>query len=159
MDTSCSSCQGKLITLGHLIKKLERSKSFTERTGDHGTKNGNYTCDNCSRARQELKRQKKKTNRQARLDDIGLETKRQVKDYPYDGFVSGGEKLVEHIHRRGDKSSLRSKNYYEMVREIEEKYAYDLHFDWRTLDDDDLDELLFKLRTGCPVGSGPIDDI
>lgn len=141
-DQVCPTCKGGLDPLEIVPKK-----------GDHATKNGNYTCDNCSRARQKLKKEKHKAHRQARIDDIGLQTKRQVKNYPLDRLTSGNEKFLNHIQRNGDESFLRSRKYDKMVREIEDRYSFQVELinpDWRELSDDALTGVLVYLRDFRP---------
>lgn len=117
---------------------------------DHATKTGSYTCDDCSRARQKLKHEKAKSQRQSKIVYDTLEPKRQVDNYDYDPqiYSSKGEKFLSHYEpRRNDHS--RGKDYWSLIEELRSKYPEQSGYEG--FDVDDLEDLLFKLRNGFPV--------
>lgn len=117
---------------------------------DHATKYGAYSCEVCSQTRKELKHEKKKSMRQARIDpEIGLEEKRQVQDYPYDQHTYNphGEKYVDHRHRKTTKSILADEILQNYAKTIP-KFLKDV---WNLLDETDLEELAFKLNHSIPI--------
>ena len=66
------------------IKEFEHKKQICS----HGTKNGGYTCQQCTDYRQRAKHRKKKSQRQARFDldhaELGFVPKRQYFDSEWD---------------------------------------------------------------------------
>lgn len=133
------------------LKKTRIDKSsLAEKKHDHATKLGGYTCEACSRSRQELKRQKKKATRNATLDfdtSLGI-TKKEIKQYPYDRqlYNPHGEKYVGHLQRQTIK-----RNLVKMIEEYSEVIPKSIRPVWRDASDIELEELLFRLEAGLPT--------